>query len=43
MKRMLDSPNAANTATMISAAPVMMPPVIPIPSATARVLLPVAR
>ena len=40
---MLDRLKAPNTATMISAAPVMMPPVIPIPSATARVLSPVAR
>ena len=43
MKVMLDSAKAANTATMISAAPVMIPPVMPIPSATARVLSPVAR
>ena len=42
-KVMLDSAKAPNTATMIRAAPVMIPPVSPIPSATARVLSPWAR
>ncbi len=38
-----ESAKAPKTATMMSAAPVMTPPVIPIPSSTARALSPVAR